>query len=210
MDMHAHTTSSNRRRRSSEAGLSLLETLVWVAVFTIAMLAVSSTMLTLYRANAYTIEQGQAVESASKGIEIGIREMREAQYASDGSYPIVAIGPNSFTFYADVDNDPLIERVRYTIVGTNFVRYVLNPTGDPATYSGTEVSSVVSDQVRNLANNVMTFTYYDANGTQIVDYTRTRDVRFVRLDLVVNVNPNRLPNELTLRSSAALRNLVGR
>jgi len=200
----------NRTGNNTQGGMTLLEVLVWVSIFAFAMLALTSTMLAIYRSNGYTIEQGQAVESARRGIESSVREIREAQYAGNGAYPIVAIGPNSFTFYADVDSDSSVERVRYEVVGTNFVRSVLQPTGDPVTYSGVETSTNVSDQVRNLANNVTTFTYYDTNGAQIMDYTRTRDVRFVRMDLVVNVNPNRLPNELTLRSSAALRNLIGR
>lgn len=174
------------------------------------MLAITSALISFYRANAYTIEQGQAVESARRGLDRTIREVREAQYASNGAYPIVGIGANSFTFYADIDNASLIEQVRYTVVGTNFTRFVLKPTGDPAQYTGTETSSVVSDQVRNLANGITTFTYYDEDGVQITDLTKVGDVRFVKLDLVVNVNPNRLPNELTLRSSAALRNLIGR
>jgi hypothetical protein len=205
-----HARKVSRLLPNRQAGLSLLETVVWIGVFTMAMTAITSTLLSLYRSNAYTVEQGQAVDSARKGIASAVREMREAQYGGDGSYPIVSIGPNSFEFYADVDNDAAIERVRYEVVGTNFVRSVLQSSGDPIVYTGTETQSTVSDQVRNLANNVTTFTYYDTNGAQITDYTKTRDVRFVRLDLVVNINPNRLPNELTLRSSAALRNLIGR
>jgi len=90
------------------------------------------------------------------------------------------------------------------------VRYVLEPSGDPLVYTDAETSSVVSNQVRNVANSITTFTYYDEDGILITDYARAADVRFVRLDLVVNVNPNRLPNELTLRSSATLRNLIDR
>lgn len=203
---------NNKRRTVHNVcrGMTMLEVLVWVSIFSFAMLAVTSTMLALYRSNAYTIEQGQAVESARRGIESSVREIREAQYAGDGAYPIVAIGPNNLTFYADIDNDSSIERIRYEVVGTNFVRSALNPSGDPIVYTGAETLTNVSTQVRNLANNVTTFTYYDTNGVQISDYTKTRDVRFIRMDLVVNVNPNRLPNELTLRSSAALRNLIGR
>jgi hypothetical protein len=191
-------------------GITFIEVLVWVTVFTFAMLAITSTLITFYRSNAYTIEQGLAVESARRGMARTVREMREIQYASNGAYPIVSIAQDSFTFYSDVDSDTAIERVRYVVEGTDFVRYVLDPTGDPLAYTGTETSSVVSDEVRNLGNNITTFTYYDTDGAVITDYSRAVYVRFVRLDLVVNVNPNRLPNELTLRSSATLRNLIER
>lgn len=194
---------------TKQRGMTFLEVIVWVSVFTLAMLAVSSSLISFYRSNAYTIEQGQAVENARRGITSTIREMRELQTASNGAYPIVSIGQNAFEFYSDVDSDPYIERVRYEVVGTEFVRFVLDPTGEPLSYNGSEVSSVVSEEVRNIANSIITFTYYDTNGAEVTDFERVQDVRFVRLDLVVNVNPNRLPNELTLRSSAALRNLTG-
>lgn len=190
--------------------MTFIEVLVWVSVFTFAMVAVTSTLITFYRSNAYTIEQGQAVESARRGMSRTVREMREVQSGSNGAYPIVAIDRHSFTFYSDVDNDTAIERVRYVVEGTDFKRYVLEPTGDPLGYTGVETSSVVSDEVRNIDNSITTFTYYDEDGVEITEYSRVAYVRFVRLDLVVNVNPDRLPNELTLRSSAALRNLIQR
>lgn len=190
--------------------MTLIEAIVWVAIFTFAMLAITTTLLTFYRANGYTLEQAQAVDSSRRGIQQMVKEIREAQYASNGAYPIVSIGSDSFEFYADVNNDSYIEQVKYELVGTNLVRSVVSPSGSPLAYTGTAASSTVSDSVRNLTQGVTTFTYYDTNGNQITDYTKTSDVRFVRVDLVVNVDPNRAPHDLTLRSSAALRNLIAR
>lgn len=204
----AHGLSFQAVGFRSQRGMTFIEALVWIAIFTFAMLAVTTTLISFYRSNAYTIEQAQAVESARRGIASAIREMRETQFASDGAYPIVSIATSSLMFYANTDADADIERVRYSVVGTDFMRFVLQPSGSPLAYTGEETSSVVSDQVRNIANNIVTFTYHDEDGAEILDYARAQDVRFVRLDLVVNVNPDRLPNELTLRSSAALRNLI--
>ena len=47
----------------------------------------------------------------------------------------------------------------------------------------------------------------DSTGTEITDYDNISDVSFVKVNLIVNVNPLRLPNEFMLRGTATLRNL---
>ena len=136
-----------------------------------------------------------------------MRTVREASYASNGAYPIVSIAPNDVVFYAEVDGDSDIERVHYYVADTALYSGVLDPTGNPLSYTGTEATSTISDYVRNITLGSSAFTYYDKNGLLISDYARVSDVRFVTANLIVNIDPNKLPDQLTLRSSAALRNI---
>lgn len=188
-------------------GITFIETLVWISVFTFAMLAITISLLSFYRANTYTIEQAHAVTSAQRGIERMVKTMREAAYSSEGAYPIVSIAANDVVFYADIDSDPLIERIHYYIQGETLMQGIRDPSGDPPTYTGTEATSTVSDFIRNTVQGVTTFRYYDENGAEITNYTQVSSVRYMTMTIVVNVNPNRLPNELTLTSSAAFRNI---
>ncbi len=188
-------------------GLTLIETIIWVAVFTMAMAAMVQSLLSFYRANTYTLEQAQAVSDARRAIERVVQVMREADYGSDGAYPIVSMSTTSITFYADIDQDPQVERVRYFIASTTLSRGVVEPTGDPVAYTAGETISPVASFIRNIEQGIVAFTYYDAAGAVVNDLARVRDVRFIRMNAVVNVSPARLPNELTLRSSATLRNL---
>ena len=191
-------------------GMTMIETVVWISVFTFAMLALTTSVMYFYRTNNYAIEQASAVSSAQRGIENMVKTFREASYASNGAYPIVSIAPNDVVFYADVDNDSQIERVHYYVTGLTLYLGVLDPSGDPAVYVGPETVSSLSDYVHNLDQGVTTFSYFDKNGVQIADFTKIGDVRFVTANVVVNIDPFKLPNQLTLRSSAALRNLVGK
>lgn len=186
----------------------MLESVVWVALFSVAMLAATTSLLSFYRANSYAVQQGQAVTSAQHGIDVAVRTIREASYSSQGAYPVVALGANSFTFYADTDTDPFIEQVRYYVQGTNFIMGTVDPSGDPPAYTATEATTTVADYVHNLDRSVTTFHYYDSAGSEITDYSQIGKVRFVTIDLNVNVDVNRLPNEIVLHSSATLRNLV--
>lgn len=188
-------------------GYSTLEVLVSITVFIFALFAIVSSVQYFYRTNAYAIEQSSAVTSAQRGVESVIKALREAAYASNGAYPIVAIGPNDVTFYADVDTDSYIEKVRYYVQGTSFLRDVTDPTGDPPTYGAPQTTSLISETVRNIDQGVTLFEYYDESGVRMNDYSAIADVRFIAMNIVVNVDPNRLPNQFTLRSTAALRNL---
>jgi len=190
-------------------GLTLLEVAIWVVIFTLSVLTIMTTVLYFYRTNTYTINQASAVTSAQRGVEKMIRVMREAAYASNGAYPIVAIGAHSILLYADIDGDPLIERVHYSVVGTDLKEETLNPTGDPPAYIGQGSTTTLSDYVHNLdvGTGTTTFAYYDQNGALVTDYAKVADVRFITVNIIVNVDPVRLPNQIVLRSSAALRNL---
>ncbi|MEK7627804.1 MAG: hypothetical protein AAB421_00090 [Patescibacteria group bacterium] len=191
----------------SQRGLTFIEVLVWISVFLSAMWAIVGSILGFYRANTYTLEQAQAVSSARRSVEGVVAVIREANYSSEGAYPVISMSTSSISFYADIDDDLLLEKVRYFVEGTNLKRGVVDPTGDPPAYTGAEVVTVVADYIRNIEQNKNAFTFYDVAGAQITNLSQVTALRFVRTDMVVNVSPEKLPNELTLRTSATLRNL---
>lgn len=183
--------------------------IVVLGIFTMTMIAVTSSILYFYRSNTYSVEQVSAIFSGRKGIENFTRDIREATYAEDGAYPIAAIGTSTVTFYADVDEQSDVERVRYFLDAGNLKRGVVKASGSPLAYTGAESISIMSEYVRNLEKGVNMFSYQTATGTAITSTTTTQQVRFVLISLIVNVNPNRLPEEFLLRGSASLRNLKG-
>ncbi|MFZ2555942.1 MAG: hypothetical protein WAZ27_01215 [Minisyncoccia bacterium] len=187
--------------------MTLIETVVWVAVATSAMLAIVTSVQYFYRTNNYAVEQSAAVSSAQRGVEEMVKTIREAAYSSNGAYPIIAMGTSTFSFYADVDNDPFIERLRFFVENGALKRGIIDPSGDPPVYTNPETVTSVSDFVRNVDQSVATFKYYDLSGTLMTDLTDIAEVRFVEVTVVVNINPFRLPNQFTLRSTAAMRNL---
>ena len=189
--------------------MSLIEAMVWIMVLVSAMVALSSTVLYFYRTSHYALEEASAVASAQHGIDLMIRTMREASYASNGAYPIVSIGPNDVKFYADIDPDSGVEQVRYFLSGTNLMKGIVEPTGDPSIYTSAESDTLVSENLRNAAQGVAVFTYYDKNGAQIINYAKIAEVRFITANISVDVDPFRTPTPISLKSSAALRNLIG-
>ena len=190
-------------------GMTIVESVVWIAMFVAAMLALTTSVLYFYRTSNYAIQQSSAIASAQHGIDLMVRTIREASYASNGAFPVVSFGANDFRFYVEDDGDFGIEQVHYYLSGTTLKKGVIEPTGDPAVYTGGEATSTVSDYVRNIAQATSLFTYYDKNGAQISDYTKIGDVRFVTASLLIDVDTSKTPVPLSLRSSAAMRNLIG-
>ncbi len=195
------------KKNNGSRGITLVETVVWVAVTTMIFVAIVQSVQAFYRTNTYAVEQGFAVSSAQRGIESMIKTLRESAYSSNGAYPIIAMATSSFSVYADIDDDPFIERVRYFIEADSLKRGVIDPSGDPPVYTNPEVITVLSEFVRNQQKEVSLFKYYDVNGLLMIDLSKIAEVRFIETTVIVNINPYRLPNQFTLRSTAALRNL---
>ncbi len=92
------------------------------------------------------------------------------------------------------------------VMGTEFKKGVINPTGDPIEYPlSQEEVTVLSSYVRNAPP---IFEYYDAANQKIEEYpSRLADTKLMRLLLIIDVNPDHSPLPYGLSSSVQLRNL---
>ena len=189
-------------------GISFIEAVVTIGVASVALIVVGSMTIAFYRTHGYTIEQSFAINSARRGIERMVGDIREATFADDGSFPLESIGPYTLVFFSDIDRDERIERVRFSLEHTVVLRGQAESAGNPLTYPLDDDSiQHVSDHIRNEEYGQALFHYYDETGNEILDYDQVTDVRFITVRVVVNINPERLPQDYTLQSSATLRNL---
>lgn len=100
-------------------GFSLIETIVTIAIFALALGAVSGFIVMAYRTHGYAWQQSIAVDEARRGVESMIKEIREARSGDDGSYPIEKAEDKEFIFYSDIDDDGKTEKVRYFLGAVN-------------------------------------------------------------------------------------------
>jgi type II secretory pathway pseudopilin PulG len=190
-------------------GMTFIEAMVWIAVFTAAMLALVSTLIYFYKTDHYVIAEASATASAQHAMDIAVRAIRTASYSNVGAYPVISIAPNQISFYANVTKgDPYTQQVRFFAQGTSFEEGVIEPSGDPPSYANPETITDLSDYVQNIGVGTSTFLYYDQSGNQITDYSKFQNVRFVIVNLFLDVSTTSLPTQLVLTSSAALRNLI--
>lgn len=198
------------------AGLTLIETIVLIAVFTLAMSFISAMIAAAYRSYGYIFQQASAINEARQGIEAMVREIRQARAGDDGSYPLVQAGDYQLIFFSDIDRDNLVEKVRYFLSGTDLKKGAIKPSGDPPQYlSGDEIITTLSRSVRNalVAPNVPIFIYYnggwpgDTINNPLPTLTRLTDTKLMHVDLIINIDPNRPPDNYELQSDAQIRNL---
>ena len=191
----------------TDSGFTLVETIVAVAMTGIVMATLGVMIQYFYQTNAYALEQNQAVNSARASIENTVRDLREASYGADGSYPISSAATSSVVFYARSPASGTTERLHYYLSGQTLYRGTVDPAGTPLSYSGqTERTTLVIDNIRNDASTPL-FTYYDTSGNQLPDPVNVASVASVRIQALTDVNPDRAPNVYTMLGSATLRNL---
>lgn len=89
---------------------------------------------------------------------------------------------------------------------TEFKKGIIDPTGFPPTYpEENEEINVLSRYVRNVGQ---IFKYFDKEGVEITTYpARLEETTLMRLDLIINIDINRAPDNFELESDVQLRNL---
>lgn len=186
-------------------GLTLIETLMTIAIFTLAMGIISGFLVMGYKTQSYTWQQSLAISEARKGIETMVKEIREARLGDDGSYIIEKAEDFQFIFYSDIDKDLAVERIRYFVEGTDFKKGVTDPGGWPIKYDlKNEKIFILSQFVRNQPP---IFRYFDGKSQELSPPARLRDTKLMMVYLVINVNPNRPPQDFVLESAVQIRNL---
>lgn len=193
---------------SNRRGFSLVEMLTVIVIMSMVGLAVTTMIQYFYQKNAYLLEQTDALDNARRTMLDAVRTLREASYGDDGSYPIASAATSTVTFYADLDNDGSVEKIRYYLSNGTLYRAVTNSAGTPPVYTGqTEAISTVAGYVRN-ASTTPIFTYYDNAGAALATTsTDASKVSAVTVSIWIDLNPNRAPNVFNLSETATLRNL---
>ncbi len=194
----------------SQDGMTLVETLVTIALLTVLMAAVMFSIMLLYKYNAYAFAQAFQLQNARNGVEHLVRDMREMIYSDTGAFPLQVMEPHKVGFYSDIDRDNSVEYVEYELVATTTTleKRIYNATGTPVAYdlSSPDTVQIMSEYVQNYDNSQTTFMYLDENGDEIIGL-HPLDVRAIVSQVIINIDPIRDPGQYMLRSSATLRNI---
>jgi len=196
-----------------QKGFSLVETLIVIFTFGLAVVTLGNFILSSYHAYNYNFEEIAAINEARRGVETMVKEIREAKTGDDGSYPLVQAGDLQFIFFSDIDRDGAVERVRYFLDGSNLKKGVVKSSGDPPQYNlSSETITVLSRYVRN-GTSLPIFTYYNGDwpadkvNNPLPTLTRLSDTKLMHVYLIINVDPNRPPDNFELESDTQIRNL---
>lgn len=199
--------------------MTLVEMLIAIAVATIAMQGMTFLFLKTWDTNKFILEEGLASAAASHATNKMVIQLRGAQQAENGSYPIALADDFDLMFYVDVDNDGVIERVHYFLdLATDQLKVgVTDPdrTVQPATYvAGDQTVSIIANYVVNDATDPI-FSYYndnypgDTTNNPLTTPAGVGVIQLVRVRLLLNINPVHAPDNIYIESFVDLRNLTG-
>lgn len=135
-------------------------------------------------------------------------EIRGASSSNTGAYAISLATSTDFTFHSNIDDDGLIERVRYFLSGSELRKGVIKPTGSPLTYnSANETLSTLIPDVTSTS----IFSYYDENydgtTTALTSPINIPAIRLVKIIITTDKDPNRAPAAATFSTEVSIRNL---
>ena len=189
-------------------GFTLVEMLIVITITGFVGLALTTMIVSFYRNNAYLIQATSAIDSAHRGLKTSFIDLREASYGDDGSYPLLSVATSSITFFSDVDGDGSVEKIHLYLQEGVFYRGITDSTSTPPTYVGQrEATTTIATYVRNSSSTPL-FRYFDDNGTELASSTiPIASIRSISTAVMVDLNPLRAPDILTLQETATLRNL---
>lgn len=190
---------------------TLAEILVSVALFVLIGGIIAIFGRNIFSINFSLQNELTAELDGHKVLKQLVAEVRSAVPSAVGSYPIESAATSSFVFYSNIDANSSIERVRYFLQGTTLMKGVTDPSGSPLSYNlaNEKVSTVVNTVVNGTSTPI--FDYFDGSYagttsplTQPVDVSK---IRLVRATVIIDADPNRSPQRITITTLGTLRNL---
>lgn len=188
-------------------GFTLIEILVVMGILLLLGGALVTFQVDVFRLNITTQSGLSTNYEIRRTLKNFTANLRTASPSSVGAFPLAEMASSSLVFYANIDTDPAIERVRYFVSSSTLWRGVLKPSGSPLSYSGTETLETAITGV--LDSNV--FSYYATGevGTSTLLYVpvNPQSVRLVRMAVSVDKDPDRPPAISYAETSVLIRNL---
>lgn len=188
-------------------GFTLFEILIGISISSIIIVALVRLMGTSIPVYRSVFLQTLADETARVQLARMSHELRAAHASDTGAFPLVETSAQRLIFYANVDSDAAIERVRYELVGTDLLRGVTQPTGDPILYAvASEGVTTIARSIRNGVSPIFSYytSDYPAVSTPAADISETTYISF---SLTIDADTTTEPPAVTLQSQVQLRNL---
>lgn len=199
---------------TNRKGLTIIETLVAIAIFVIGIEGVTLLFAKSWKANSFAFEMGQSAFAVSQGTNKISGYIRKARQGDDGSYPVKSADDNDLVLYSDFDKDGITERLHFYYSGGKIYMGVTDPTGGiPKTYpAGDQTIQTISE---NIVNNASTpvFYYYnkdypgDSVNNPLSSPVNVSQVRLMKIYLQININPYSAPDNIEQQTFVEIRNL---
>ncbi len=202
--------SSDNKLRKFNAGFTLIEVLLVMAIFGIIVVTAGKLIMDYFDITDSLSVHMRLQTQGRNAITQMVNDLRRINQSSLGAAAIESASATSFVFYSNIDSDSYFEKVEYTLTGTELSKSVTKPGGNPLAYDPADkVTTVLSDKIANGATPV--FSYYDntyaGSGDPLVLSGDFSTIRFVKINLILDDRPLAPAASLNMEASVTLRNL---
>ncbi len=195
-------------------GMTLVETLIAIALFLLATQATVTVFARTIKTKAYTLEMGRSSLILSRSMGDLAQYIRRAKQSSNGAYPIVSADDNDLVLYSDYNKDDIVERLHVYLANKKIYLGVRIPsTSFPFSYaSGDGETFQLADHIINSTADPM-FAYYNGDYPQdtvnnpVNTPADVSEIRLVRMFLKINIDENRAPDNIQQETFVEIRNL---
>lgn len=194
----------------NKKGMSLVEMLVAIAVMSIVMLGVTQFFVHIWPMNQFAIDSAEAQLVANQSVTRLTSLFRNMRQSDAGEYALLAVGSEGVAFFADVDADGDVERLRVFREDSDLRMGTIEPAGTPVSYPlDQETLSTLATHVRNGSGGLPSemFHYFDEGNHELTGSFSISDVRMIKIDIFIDINPSLSPEPVHFESFASIRNL---
>jgi len=154
-----------------------------------------------FKSTTFNTEQEEAIRTGRNAMNTISKEIRGANSSEQGDYPLLQVEEQDIVFYSDVDNDDLMEKIRYFRQDDTLIKTITEP-GVLYDYSGNPSTSTLSLYLNNQEEPIFSYFNSDNVSTDIIN-----NIRLININLRINVTPWRAPNDYYLETDVSFRNL---
>jgi type II secretory pathway pseudopilin PulG len=201
------------RSLHSRRGFTIIEAVVSMSILLmigLGIIAFERSVLT----NTKVLQSGLTMQQqVRRTLAVFVADLRAATQSSAGAYPIEVAATSTITFYANIDSDAAIEKIRYFVATGTLRRGTIKPTGTVYNSANERISTIVKDLANPTSTPIFTFydTGYDGFTSSSSDPLPTPinipSIRMVKMSIVVNPNGVRAPVMQTYTTQVSVRNL---
>ncbi|MBT4071860.1 MAG: hypothetical protein HOE80_04020 [Candidatus Magasanikbacteria bacterium] len=196
----------------NKQGMTLMEVTVYVTIFALLAIAISTFFIQAFRSNDIIWTQLTGQQDIRRAMQHIVEDVRKAEQSDIGSFPIESASETSFIFFANIDDDASRERIRFWLDGTTLKKGIIQSSGSPLSYDPLqEVVTIIARDVVNIGESVPLFSYYDDQYTGTEDPLEAPidvpDIHLVGVILKIDEDPESTPIILTASSKIHIRNV---
>lgn len=200
--------------KNQRGGFSLVEVIIVVVIAAAVVVVVSNFSTNIAGINGLINTELKSKSDIEQTLEIMTNEIRGAEPSAAGAYAVNNAASSSFTFYASIHDDGVIDQVTYYLASSTIWRTVIAPTGTPATYvAANQVTTDVIDNVSLISSSTPLFSYYGTaytgTGGALSPPVAVASVRLVGINFYseTNINPSQPASPQYFSELVDLRNL---